>query len=276
MGFSAKAVIAKLAYRHGADPATVLSLRMAFALPFFAAAAIATSRGREPLPRADLGKIVLLGVLGYYLSSVLDFCGLSYISAGLERLILFVYPTLVVLLSAAWFRTRITRRIALALAFTYLGVALAVKTEASSGSNVARGATLIFACAFTYAVYLVGSGRLIPRIGALRFTALAMIVSTLAMMVHFAVLRGTFLHHAPVIYFYGALLALICTVFPVFLLAEGIRRIGAGPASIIGAVGPVSTLALAHWFLGEPVELVQAIGTAFVLVGASVVARPET
>ncbi len=275
VAFSAKAVIAKMGYRHGADPATLLALRMAFSLPFFVVAAALTSRGRAALPRAELGKIVVLGVLGYYLASVLDFYGLVYISAGLERLILFVYPTLVVVMSALWFKTPITRRTQLALGLTYGGVLLAVKTETmgARGAGLWLGVAMIFGCAPSYAAYLVGSGRLIPRVASLRFTALAMIVSTLAMMIHFGVVGGRFVGHAPAVYLDGALLALVCTVLPVFLLAEGIRRIGAGPAAIIGAVGPVSTIALAHWVLGEPVHLVQGIGTLLVLVGATVVAR---
>jgi drug/metabolite transporter (DMT)-like permease len=275
VAFSAKAVIAKLGYRHGADPATLLALRMGFSLPFFVVAAVITSRGSSPLPRAELGKIVALGVLGYYLASVLDFYGLVYISAGLERLILFVYPTLVVVMSALVFKTPIARRTLLALGLTYAGVALAVKTETAgaSGPDLWLGVALIFGCALSYAAYLVGSGRLIPRVGSLRFTALAMIVSTAAMLVHFLVVGGSFTGHVPLVYMDGLLLALLCTVLPVFLLAEGIRRIGAGSAAIIGAVGPVSTIALAHVLLGEPVHFVQAVGTLLVLVGATVVAR---
>ncbi|HEY6079336.1 MAG TPA: DMT family transporter [Polyangiaceae bacterium] len=275
VAFSAKAVIAKLGYRHGADPATLLALRMGLSLPFFAVAAVVTSRGRAALPGRDVGKIVLLGVLGYYLASVLDFYGLAYISAGLERLILFVYPTLVVVLGAIVFRTRITRRTVVALGLTYAGIALAVKSEAAgaSGHDAWLGVSLIFGCALSYACYLLGSGRLIPRIGSLRFSALALIVSALAMLLHFAVVGGSFLGHPPVVYLDGLVLALVCTVLPVFLLAEGIRRIGAGPASIIGAVGPVSTILLAHWVLGEPIHAMQAVGTALVLLGATVVAR---
>jgi drug/metabolite transporter (DMT)-like permease len=275
VAFSAKAVIAKLGYRHGADPATLLALRMALSLPFFVVAAFVTGRGRAALPRQELGKIVVLGVLGYYLASVLDFYGLVHISAGLERLILFVYPTLVVVMSAFIFKTPITRRTLVALALTYAGVALAVKTETAgaTGPGLWLGVALIFGCALSYAAYLVGSGRLIPRVGSLRFTALAMIVSTAAMMLHFVVVGGRFTGHAPLVYWDGLLLALVCTVLPVFLLSEGIRRIGAGPSAIIGAVGPVSTLALAHVVLGEPVHLIQALGTLLVLVGATVVAR---
>jgi drug/metabolite transporter (DMT)-like permease len=201
VAFSAKAVIAKVGYRHGADPATLLALRMAFSLPFFVAAAAVTSRGRAPLPRPELGKIVLLGVLGYYLASVLDFYGLVYITAGLERLILFIYPTLVVVISALVFRTAITRRTLIALALTYAGIALAVKTETAhaGGDRLWLGVGLIFACALSYACYLIGSGRLIPRIGAPRFTALAMIVSTAAMALHFLIVGGSFRGHSPLV-----------------------------------------------------------------------------
>jgi len=173
------------------------------------------------------------------------------------------------------FRTPITRRTLAALALTYGGVALAVKTETAgaSGAGLWLGVLMIFGCALSYAAYLVGSGRLIPRVGSLRFTALALIVSTAAMLLHFLVVGGHFGGHAPVVYLDGLLLALLCTVLPVFLLAEGIRRIGAGPSAIIGAVGPVSTIALAHWVLGEPVHAAQAVGTLLVLVGATVVVR---
>jgi drug/metabolite transporter (DMT)-like permease len=275
VAFSAKAVIAKLAYRHGADPATVLSLRFALSLPFFVLAAFMTSRGRAPLARRDAGVIVLLGVLGYYGASVLDFYGLLYISAGLERLILFVYPTLVVVISALVFGTPVTRRIVVALGLTYGGVALAIKTETTgaSGGALWLGVGLISLGTLAYAGYLVGGGRLIPRLGAVRFTSLALIVATLAMLVHFAMVGGSFFGHAPEVYAYGVVLALVCTVLPVFLLAEGIRRIGAGPAAIIGGVGPVSTLVLAHFTLGEPVHAVQVLGTALVLLGATVMAR---
>jgi drug/metabolite transporter (DMT)-like permease len=217
----------------------------------------------------------VLGVLGYYLASVLDFYGLVYISAGLERLILFVYPTLVVLMSALIFKTPITRRTLLALVLTYSGVLLAVKTEtaAASGRGLWLGIAMIFGCALSYAAYFVGSGRVIPRVGSLRFTSLALIVSTLAMLAHFVIVGGHFSGHSREIYLEGLALALVCTVLPTFLLAEGIRRIGAGPSAIIGAVGPVSTIALAHAVLGEPVHLLQGVGTLLVLVGATVVAR---
>lgn len=277
VAFSAKAVIAKVGYQHGADPATLLALRMGFSLPFFLLAAALTSRRQRPLPLGELGKIVLLGVLGYYLASVLDFYGLVHITAGLERLILFVYPTLVVLISAVAYGTPITRRVLAALALTYGGVALAVKTElvVASGPGVWRGVVMIFGCALSYACYLVGSGRLIPRVGALRFTSLAMIVSTAAMMLHFALVGGRLAGHPPAVYLDGLLLAVLCTVLPVFLLAEGIRRIGAGSAAIIGAVGPVSTIALAYVVLGEPLHWLQGAGTLLVLVGATVVARGD-
>ncbi len=277
VAFSTKAILVKLSYRYGVGAVSLLALRFGFSAPFFLLPLRRRSRAvpRPPLTRREALSILGLGVFGYYAASLCDFVGLRYISAGLERLILFVYPTLVVVMSAWFFKTKITRRTLLALGLTYGGVLLAVKTETAGKSDAGMwiGVAMIFGCALSYAAYLVGSGRLIPRIGSLRFTALAMIVSTAAMMLHFWVVGGRFGGHAPAVYLDGVLLALVCTVLPVFLLAEGIRRIGAGPSAIIGAVGPVSTIALAHVVLGEPVHVVQAIGTALVLVGATVVAR---
>lgn len=275
VGFSAKAVFAKLAYRYAIDPIALLTLRMAFSLPFFAvAAAVAARRAESRLSRREQLQIVALGILGYYLASVFDFWGLTYISAGLERLILFVYPTLVVLISALFLKKRVQRRQVWALLLTYAGIGLVAHAEVGSlGSNVPLGGLLVFACALSYAAYLVGSGELIPRIGAQRFTALAMIVSSLAIFAHFAVSGGKIAGYPLEVYALGFLLAIVCTVLPVFLLAEGIRRIGSSTSAILGTVGPVSTIALAYLLLGEPISARQLAGTALVLVGATLVAR---
>lgn len=275
VAFSTKAVIAKLAYRHSIDPIALLTLRMSFSLPFFAlAAALAARRAKVSLSRRDQLKIVVLGILGYYLASVFDFMGLQYISAGLERLILFVYPTLVLLISALFLRRPVQRQKVWALLLTYAGIGLVVQAEVGSfGTNALLGGLLVFACALSYAGYLVGSGELIPRVGSLRFTALAMIVSSLAIFAHFAVSGGRISGFPLEVYGHGLLLAIVCTVLPVFLLAEGIRRIGSSSAAILGTVGPVSTLVLAHFLLDEPIGGRQLTGTLLVLVGATLVAR---
>ncbi|HVJ17323.1 MAG TPA: DMT family transporter [Polyangiaceae bacterium] len=279
IAFSAKAVMAKLAYRHGVDALTVLALRMAFALPFYVAVlAVRARREARPLTRRELWLLLGLGLLGYYLASLFDFLGLEHISAGLERLILFTYPTLVVLFELALFKKRLTRVQLLALVVTYVGIAVVFQSEiAHAGDNVPLGAALVFAGAVTYAGYLVGGGQLIPRIGAERFTAWALTISSVAVLAH-ALLSGRTLLGLPgPVYELGLWLALVATVLPTFLLAEGIRRIGPGPAAITGTLGPVSTIALAHVFLGEPILVLQVAGAALVLAGATLVAlgRPS-
>ena len=273
IAFSAKAVIAKLMYERGIDPMATLALRMAFAAPAYLAVAIWTSRGAPRLSGRDVAGIVLLGTAGYYASSALDFIGLKYISAGLERLILFTYPTVVVLLSAVVLRERIRRYQAAALVVTYAGIALVFEVELDlNGEHVWLGSGLVFACSLLYASYLVGSTRYIRRLGSERFTALALLVSTGAVLAHFGLSSETVLGHPPAVYGLGFLMAVVATVLPTFALAEGIRRLGPGPSAILGTIGPVSTLFLAHWFLGEPILPIQLAGTALVLVGATAVA----
>ncbi|HEV8247648.1 MAG TPA: DMT family transporter, partial [Polyangiaceae bacterium] len=233
----------------------------------------------RPLVGRDLASVALLGLLGYYLSSLLDFKGLEHISAGLERLILFVYPTLVALFEAVLFKRRLTRVQLVALLATYAGIAVVFRSEIGHmGDDVPLGSLLVFGCSITYAGYLVGSGQLIPRIGSERFTALALTVSSLAVLTH-AAIAGHKLTGLPApVYELGLWLALVATVLPTFLLAEGIRRIGPGPAAIAGTIGPVSTLALANIFLGEPVLPLQIFGAVLVLAGATLVAlgRPTS
>jgi drug/metabolite transporter (DMT)-like permease len=274
VAFSAKAVMAKLAYRHGVDALTVLALRMGFALPVYLTVLAVRSRTEaRPLTRRELVAIALLGVIGYYLASLFDFLGLEYVSAGLERLILFVYPTLVALFEALLFGRKLTRTQALSLLLTYVGIAIVFRGEiGQGGTDIVLGASLVFASAVVYALYLVGSGQFIPRVGAERFTALAVAVSALCTLAHAAVAGAPVTDLPREVYELGLLLAFFATVLPTFLLAAGIRRIGPGPAGIAGTVGPVSTVFLAHAFLGEPVTLPQVGGAVLVLAGATLVA----
>ena len=269
--FSIKAIIIKLAYSVSIDPVTLLTLRMGFALPFFLMIPIFYKRkGTEQrVSTRDYGKIALLGVLGYYVASIFDFWGLQYITAGLERLILFVYPTIVVLLSAAIFKKPITKNIIFALVLSYLGILIIFSdSEISSQKNILLGATFIFVSAFTYAAYLVGSGSLIPKLGSIQFNAYSMIVSCVVVLIHFAIAQPTNLLTLPKIFYgYGFAIAIISTVIPTFLVAEGINLIGAGKASIVASVGPVITIFLGYWFLNEPFTLYELIGTLFVLGG---------
>lgn len=278
MGFSAKAIFVKLAYRTGVDAVTLLALRMAFSLPFFVAAALWTrsaARGAAPISRREAGLVLLLGLTGYFLSSYLDFLGLQYISAGLERLILFLYPTITVLLSAAIVRRPVARTVLAAMGLCYAGIVLVFLHDLGSlRANVALGAALVFASTISYSVYLVGAGHAIGRIGAMRFTAYAMIVASAASLIQFAATRPLSALSAPSpVLILAAAMALFSTVLPVFLLSFAIRRIGSGRASLTGSVGPVSTIFLAWLFLGEDISLLQIAGSALVLAGVLLVGR---
>jgi len=276
IAFSTKAILVKVAYRQGIDSVSLLALRFGFSAPCFAYAAFGGHlRGKLPsrLTRRDGLTIVALGVLGYYLASLSDFIGLRYISAGLERLILFVYPTLVVLLEAGLFKIRLERRQKLALFITYAGIILAFRGALGSfGSDVPRGAAWIFGSALTYAVYLIGAGRMVPKLGSQRFTALALLAATAAVLLHAGLSGAHLLGLPPIAYVIGLVMALLATVLPAFLLARGIALIGAGPASIVSTVGPVSTILLAYAFLHEAISSSELLGTALVIVGATLVA----
>lgn len=276
IAFSTKAILVKLAYRQGIDSVSLLSLRFGFAAPFFAYAAFGGRlRGKipSPLARRDAITLVALGVLGYYLASLSDFIGLRYISAGLERLILFVYPTLVVVIEAGLFKVRLERRQKLALFVTYAGIFLAFRGELGSlGSDVPRGAAWVFASALTYALYLIGAGRMVPKLGSQRFTALALLSATAAVLLHAGVSGAHLVGLPPVAYPIGLIMALLATVLPAFLLARGIALIGSGPAAIISTVGPVSTILLAYLVLQEAISPTEFVGTALVVVGATLVA----
>lgn len=271
--FSTKAVIVKKAFADTpVDPLTLLTLRMILSLPFFLITALLVRRAPAvPLRPRQWLQVVVLGLFGYYLSSYFDFRGLQYISAGLERLILFLYPSFVVIINRAFFRERIGRQQMVALLLTYAGIGIAYYGELrldTGGEGFVVGSGLVFLCAVTYAVYIAGSGRVIPGVGATRFTAYAMLSATLGIFVHFA-LRGEVntLMLGSDAWLYGLLLAVMATVLPTFLLSAGMLRIGSNNAAIISSIGPVSTILQAHWVLGEPIHAGQLVGTALVIAG---------
>jgi len=280
VAFSTKAVLVKLAYRHGVDSVSLLALRFGFSAPFFAFGAFGGrlsarfgSRSPPALERRDLLSIVGLGVLGYYAASLCDFVGLRYISAGLERLILFIYPTLVVVIETWLFKTRLGRRQILALVITYAGIACAFRGELGNyGSDVPRGALWVFGCALTYALYILGAGRMVPKLGSQRFTSLALLAAAGATLTHAALSGAKILGLPSAVYEIGFVMALVATVLPAFLLARGIALIGSGPAAIISTIGPVSTILLAYIFLQEPLSATELAGTALVIFGATLVA----
>ena len=269
--FSGKAIIVKLAYRYGVDAVTLLALRMLFSAPLFAALAWWVSRKETArINAADRRAIVVLGLLGYYLSSYFDFLGLQYITAALERLVLYLYPTFVILLAAVVFKRPITRRDIAALALSYLGIVLVFLNDlATQPGNVVLGSAWVGLSALLYAIYLLGSGSLVQRVGSLAFACYAGLVSCVGVLVHFAVVSDAntlFTQPAPV-YWLGLLMALVSTVMPIVLTSEGIRRIGASSASVIGALGPVATIFLGLVFLGEAITAVQLLGACLVLAG---------
>ncbi len=271
IGFSAKAIFVKLAYRHPIDAVTLLALRMVFSVPFFLAAAL-WSRGQgqaAALEKRDWMAVLGLGLIGYYLSSLLDFSGLQYISAGLERLILFLYPTMVVLLSALLLKQPFGRREMLAMALSYAGIVLVFMHDVAGGHlGWTLGAGLVFGSTLTYAIYLIGAGQAIARMGATRFTAYAMTVASAATLLQFAVTHPVAaLEQSLPVYELGFAMAILSTVLPVFMLSASIRLIGSGQTSLIGSIGPVATILLAHVFLGEKVSLLQVAGSSLVLAG---------
>jgi drug/metabolite transporter (DMT)-like permease len=281
IAFSGKAIIVKLGYRYGADAITLIALRMLIALPFFVVISLAVQRrGRHAaIASSDRWKIVALGFLGYYLASYLDFLGLAYVSATLERLILYLNPTLVLLIGVAFFKRRVAARQLVALALGYAGVVLAFAHDVHAGGDgIVLGSALVFASALSYAIYLVGSGELVNRVGSIRLTAYASCIAALCCLVHFAVTRPLvllFSQPAPV---YGLSLinGTLCTVVPLFAVMMGISRIGAMAASQIGMIGPVSTIVLAALLLDEHMGAAQIVGTILVLVGVFIVSQSRT
>ncbi len=275
LAFSGKAILAKLMYRHGVDAVQVIFWRMLLALPLFLALAWWAGRGKQAFNARDWRAIAGLGFCGYYLASLLDFMGLQYISAGLERLILYLNPTLVLLLSVLLLGKRISPRQGVAMSIGYAGVAVVFGQELRyEGSNVALGAALVFASAISYAVYLVYSGELVQRLGALRLTGAASSVACVLAIGQLFVLRAPSAALVPEPVLWLSLLnATLCTVAPVLMVMMAIERIGAPLAAQAGMVGPLSTVLLGVWMLGEPFTGWLVVGTTLVLLGVWLLAK---
>lgn len=269
IAFSGKAIIVKLAYRHGVDAITLVMLRMLFAVPFFIAMAWWAGRGKPALTRADCLGVLGLGFSGYYLSSYLDFLGLQYISASFERLILYLNPTLVLILGWVLYKRKITYRQAVAMAVSYSGVLLVFGHEVSLvGENVALGAMLVFGSAVSYAIYLSYCGQLVQRLGSLRLAGLATTVACFFCILQFVLLKPmSALDVAPQVVYLSMLNATACTVLPVLMVMMAIERIGPGLASQIGMIGPMSTLSMGAFWLDETFNMWILMGTVLVLGG---------
>jgi drug/metabolite transporter (DMT)-like permease len=275
IAFSGKAIIVKLAYRHGVDAVTLIMYRMLFALPLFLALAWWASRGKAALTGKDWLGIVGLGFTGYYLASFLDFWGLQYISASLERLILYLNPTLVLVLGWFIYKRRISSLQALAMAVSYCGVLLVFGHEAGfQGPNAVLGALLVFGSAISYAIYLVYSGELVKRLGSLRLVGLATSVACALCLLQFVVLRPlSAAEVAPEVIWLSLLNATLCTFAPVLMGMMAIERIGAGLAAQTGMIGPMSTIAMGVLILDEPFNGWIVAGTVLVLAGVFLVTR---
>jgi len=277
IAFSGKAIIVKLAYRHGVDAVTLIMLRMLFALPLFALMAWWAGRGKPALTRRDGFGVVGLGFSGYYLSSFLDFAGLAYITASLERLILYLNPTLVLLFGWIVYRRRITRWQFAGMAVSYSGVLLVFGHELSLGQSAAAawGALLVFLSAVSYAVYLVASGEFVKRLGSLRLVGLATSVACLLCIAQFLLLRpmSAAFEVAPEVIWLSVLNATLCTAVPVLAVMMAIERIGPAMAAQTGMVGPMSTILMGVLLLGEPFTVWIAAGTVLVVAGIFVFTR---
>jgi drug/metabolite transporter (DMT)-like permease len=237
--------------------------------PLFLLIAWWAARGQAPLMRRDWLGVGTLGLLGYYLSSLLDFMGLQYVTAALERLVLYMYPTFVVILSALFFGYRIVKRDVFSLVLSYVGVAFVFASDfKTQQGQILLGGTLVLMSSLTYASYLVGAGQMVNRIGSLRFGTYASLASALAIFLHFGV-AGDYreLNQPMQVWWLVIAMALFSTVLPIILMAEGMRRIGPSNASMLGAIGPVATIFMGAAFLNEPITLVQLVGAALVTIG---------
>ena len=271
--FSSKAVMVKLAYEYHVETLDLLLFRMLFSLPFyiFILFLIRKKRPSIEITTKDYAWLFLFGFVGYYLASYFDFLGLNYIKAGLERIILFVYPTIVVFLSWLFFKQKITRVQSVAILITYVGVVITFWSELDiSGNGVLLGGFLVLLSAVTYASYLVGSGWLIPKFGVLRFTSYAMIISTFCIIIHYLFSGNWQLLDYPLpVYWYGLAMAILATLIPSFLVSASIERMGASNFSILGSLGPVSTILLAFVFLNERLTYWQLLGMLVVIFGVT-------
>ena len=280
-GFSFKAILIKLAYAVPlAAPVaavTLLSLRMTLSLPVFIWVAVRASHAAPPLSRHEWGMLLLLGLLGYYGASLFDFLGLQYISAGLERLILFTYPTLTILIGVLFMGKALHRHQVISLLLSYAGIALAFTHDlqfAGAAGTVMLGAVLVFGSSLTYSLYLSGSAPMIARLGAMRFTALVMIVSAVAAQAHFFATLPLSAYLLPLrIYVYVLAIVAFSTVLPMFMQSAAIARIGAARSVLIGTLGPVLTIFFSWWILDEPMSLAQIAGTGLVLTGVLLATR---
>lgn len=273
--FSTKGIFAKLAFRYGVDGLQILTLRMLFALPFYVIILIREYKTQPaPIVKNDWINIVTLGLIGYYLAALFDFLGLQYVSASLERNIIFTYPTFVLLMSRIFFKRKIHAIQIIAVAICYTGILLAFYSDRASyaSSNLMKGTVFVLLSSVTYALYLVKSDGLIKNVGTIRFTCISMIVSCVAVLVHYLFVHGINIFSFPYqVYLIGVGVAIISTVFPSFLMTKGIEFIGSSNMAIIASVGPIATIFLSNFILKESISFLHIVGTVLVLVGVLII-----
>jgi drug/metabolite transporter (DMT)-like permease len=280
MLFSGKAVLVKLAFGYGANAETLLALRMLMALPLFLAIFWWEVRRQpmNPITWLDRGKLFFLGFIGYFFSSYVDFLGLQYISVGLERIVLYLTPTIVLLISYFGLGKPISRMQWYALVVGYLGVFVVFVQDASStGIHAWLGMFLVFASACSYALYMIGSGEMVKRIGSVRLVVYASSASMV-----FSVIQST-LHNpnaifeqAAQIYWLSLLNASFCTVIPMLLIMISINRIGSPLVAQAGILGPVSTIFLGYFVLSEPITGMQMSGMILVIAAMWLLVRNDS
>ena len=275
IAFSGKAIIVKLAYRYGVDAVTLLMYRMLFALPVFLLMAWWAGRGQPPLTRKDWLGVLGLGFSGYYLASYLDFAGLAYITAALERLILYLNPTLVVIFGWVVYQRGITWGQCAGMLLSYCGVLLVFGHEVGAqGTDVVLGSLLVLGSAISYAIYMVYSGEMVKRLGALRLVGLASSVACCFCIAQFLLTHPlSAMQVAPQVLWLSLLNSTACTVAPVLMVMMAIERIGAGMTAQTGMIGPLSTILMGVWLLDEQLNAWMVAGTSLVMVGIFVFTR---
>jgi drug/metabolite transporter (DMT)-like permease len=276
--FSAKAILAKLSYQGGIDPVTLLALRMIFALPFFWAALFWEKyrNGLKPLSKQDLYKVIMLGFIGYYFSSLMDFMGLQYLSAGLERIILYLCPTIVVLISAFFLKKKIEPLQWVALVTAYLGVITMFFDDLVLTTHLWIGVALVFTSAFTYAIYLIIAGQMVERVGSIRLVCYASTSATFCGVLQSLLISPEKLFsQLDWVYSLCIINSVFCTFIPMLMVMSSVRRVGSSLSAQAGMVGPVATIFLGWWFLAEIPGWIQLLGTAIVLFGVSLLLKVQ-
>jgi len=279
--FALKSIFIKLAYQEGATADEVLLLRMLLAAPFYLGMLMYLHKKPSKNQRAQVrsnhvAKMMALGFIGYYLASYLDLAGLVYITAQLERLTLFTYPTMIAILAWIFLGEAITRAVIASLLLCYLGLWIMYGQEIIhtdlSGSEVSKGVLLVLGSALSYSIYVILAKPMIQKFGSRFFTSIAMLGSTLFVIIHFSLLHSWDLSQIqPKVWLYCILLASFSTVIPSFMITEAIARIGAARTSILGSVGPVLTIVLAVFIIDEPFTFQHAIGVSLVMIGVGLV-----